>query len=148
VTSDPLIDAGSSSAEPTAGRRDGPPGPPVRFADAERINAYQLLLDLHDHALDHYLAPSRDDALAELALAAAVVSRWSSWQPIMIHAALRVGADLADIAVATGLDSDEVVRRWQRWTDVQTRLAIGERPALDPHDVRDIRLRLGQAVDE
>ncbi len=43
---------------------------PVRLVDAERINAYQLLSDLHDHALAHSLAPTREQALGELALAA------------------------------------------------------------------------------
>ena len=138
---DPLADA-ETPCETASGE------PPTRLADAERINAYQLLLDLHDHALEHCLAPSRDDALAELALAAAVVSRWSRWQPIMVHAALRAGADLADIAAATGLDSAEVVPRWQRWTDVQTQLLIGGRPTVDPDEVRRIRLRLGRGVDE
>jgi hypothetical protein len=115
---------------------------PVRFVDAERINPFQVLIDLHDHALGHSPEPSRDEALAELALAAAVVSWWSRWQPITIHAALRSGASLADIAAATGLDAQEVVRRWERWTDVQTRLDIGGRPAVDPAGVRTIRNRI------
>ncbi len=79
--------------------------PPVRFADAERINPYQLLLDLHDHALGRSAVPDRDEVLAELALAAAVVAWWSRWQPLTIHAALRAGAGLADIAAAIGFGS-------------------------------------------
>ncbi|MGI5523178.1 hypothetical protein ACQEUX_19920 [Micromonospora sp. CA-259024] len=117
-------------------------GPPVRFVDAERINPFQVLLDLHDHALGHPAAPSQRDALTELALAAAVVSWWSRWQPITIHAALRSGADLTDIVAATGLGLGEVVRRWQRWADVQTLLIIGGRTAVDPEEVRTIRRQL------
>jgi hypothetical protein len=64
----------------------------------------------------------------------------------MIHAALRTGADLADIAEATGLEVAEVVRRWRRWTDVQTRLDIGGRPAVDPAEVRAIEHRLALGV--
>jgi len=120
--------------------------PPVRFADAEEINPFKLLLDLHDHALAWTAAPGRDDVLKELALSAAVVSWWTRWQPATIHAALRTGADLADIAEATGLDVSEVVQRWRRWIDVQTRLDIGGRPAVDPVEVRAIEQRLGPGV--
>jgi hypothetical protein len=123
-----------------------PAEPPVGFVDAQEINPFKLLLDLHDHAVDWTPGSGRDDILAELALSAAVVSRWTSWQPLMIHAALRAEADLADIAEATGLEVDEVVRRWQRWTDVQARLDIRGRPAVDPTEVRTIRQRLGLGV--
>ncbi|MEV0391783.1 hypothetical protein [Polymorphospora rubra] len=123
-----------------------PTGPPVRFDDAEQINPFELLIDLHDHAVARTAASGRDDALAELALSAAVVSWWTRWQPLMIHAALRAGADLADIADATGLEIGEVVHRWRRWTDVQTRLDIGGRPALDAAKVRAIEERLGPGV--
>jgi hypothetical protein len=64
-----------------------------------------------------------------------------------VHAALRAGADLADIAAATGLDPADVVRKWLRWTDVQTRLTIGGRPAVDVEEVRTIRQRLRIGVD-
>ncbi|MBQ0894191.1 hypothetical protein KBX37_13975 [Micromonospora sp. U56] len=123
-----------------------PTEPPVRFADAEEINPFKLLLDLHDHAVVRTAAFGRDEALTELALSAAVVSWWTRWQPSVIHAALRAGADLADIADATGLDVSEVVRRWQRWVSVQTRLDIGGRPAVDPVEVRAIERRLGLGV--
>lgn len=116
--------------------------PPVRFVDAEEVNPFQVLLELHDHAVGRPATPSRHDLLAELALAAAVVSWWSRWQPMSIHAALRAGVDLADIAAATGLDPAEVVRRWLRWTDVQTQLSIGGRPAVDVEEVRTIGRRL------
>ncbi|MGI5180580.1 hypothetical protein ACQEVZ_30130 [Dactylosporangium sp. CA-152071] len=122
--------------------------PPIRFVDAEKVNPFQVLLELHDHAIGRPATPSRRDVLAELALAAAVVSWWSRWQPMSIHAALRAGADLADIAAATGLDPADVVRRWLRWTDVQTRLTIGERPAVDVEEVRTIRRRLRVEVDQ
>jgi hypothetical protein len=121
--------------------------PPVRFSDAEKINAFQVLIDLYDHALKHAPERSRNGALTELALAAAVVSWWSRWQPITIHAALRSGATLGDIAEATGLDANEVVRRWERWADVQIRLDIGGRPAVDPAEVRAIRDRFRVEVD-
>ncbi|MFV2107331.1 hypothetical protein [Micromonospora sp. LOL_015] len=120
--------------------------PPVRFVDAQEINPFKLLLDLHDHAVAWTPGSGRDDVLAELALSAAVVSRWTSWQPLMIHAALRAGADPVDIAEATGLEVDEVVRRWRRWADVQTRLDIDGRPAVDPVEVRAIEHRLGPGV--
>jgi hypothetical protein len=121
-------------------------GPPVRFSDAEKINPFHVLIELHDHALGRSSGSSRTEALTELALAAAVISWWSRWQPITIHQALRRGAGLADIADATGLDADEVVRRWERWTDVQTRLDIGRRPAVDPIEVRTIRERIRAEV--
>ncbi|NJP32861.1 hypothetical protein [Micromonospora thermarum] len=119
----------------------------MRFVDAEVINPFKLLVDLHDHAVARTAARGRNDALAELALSAVVVSWWTRWQPTMIHAALRAGAGLADIAEATGLEVGEVVRRWRRWTDVQTRLDIGGRPALDPTEVRAIAQRLDSGVD-
>lgn len=122
-------------------------GPPVRFSNAEKINPFQVLIDLHDHALGQSSGSSRAEALTELALAAAVISWWTRWQPITIHQALRRGADPADIADATGLDPDEVVHRWERWTDVQTRLDIGGRPAVDPVEVRTIRERIRPEVD-
>ena len=121
--------------------------PPTRFDDAEKINAFQVLIDLHDHATGHPLRPSRDEALTDLALSAAVVAWWSRWQPAMIHAALRVAAAVADIAAATGLDTDEVIHRWERWTDVQTRVVIGGRSLLDPDEVRTIRQRIGEEVN-
>jgi hypothetical protein len=123
-----------------------PTEPPVRFADAEEINPFQLLLDLHDHALARSPESGVDDVLAELALSAAMVSWWTRWQPSTIHTALRAGADLTDIAKATGLDASDVVRRWRRWADVQTRLDIGGRPSVDPVEVRAIERRLGSGV--
>ena len=66
--------------------------------------------------------------LAELALAAAVMSWWSRWQPVTIHAALRTGADVADIAAATGLDP-------QRWSAAGGRGPMS-RPAWSSADVR------------
>lgn len=123
-----------------------PSDPPVRFADAEEINPFQLLLDLHDHAAARTPGSGLDDVLAELALSAAVVSWWTRWQPSMIHTALRAGADLTDIARATGLDAGEVVDRWRRWVDVQTRLDIGGRPSVDPAEVQAIERRLGPGV--
>ena len=80
---------------------------PVRFADSEQRNPFRLLLELHDHAVGGPALPSWSDILAELALAAAVVSWWSRWQPVSIHAALRAGADLADMAAATGVEPVE-----------------------------------------
>jgi transposase-like protein len=67
---------------------------------------------------------------------------------MMIHCALRAGASLADIAEATGLDADEVVRRWERWTEVQTQMDIGGRPAVTPVEVRTIRNRIGLGVGQ
>lgn len=120
---------------------------PVRFADAEEINPFKLLLDLHDHAVTRTAASGPVGVLAELALSAAVVSWWTRWQPSMIHAALRAGADLTDIADATGLDTSEVVRWWQRWVNVQMRLDISGRPSVDPAEIRAIGRRLGPGVD-
>ncbi|WP_435123341.1 hypothetical protein [Micromonospora tulbaghiae] len=126
--------------------RARPSDPPVRFADAEEINPFQLLLDLHDHAVARTPGTGLDDVLTELALSAAVVSWWTRWQPSMIHAALLAGADLMDVAEATGLDASDVVRRWRRWADVQTRLDIGGRLSVDPVEVRAIEQRLGPGV--
>lgn len=64
----------------------------------------------------------------------------------MIHTALRAGMDLTDIAKATGLDAGEVVDRWRRWVDVQTRLDIGGRPSVDPAEVQAIERQLGSGV--
>ncbi|WLS43286.1 hypothetical protein Q3V37_17870 [Micromonospora profundi] len=123
-----------------------PTEPPMRLADAEEINPFQLLLDLHDHAVARTPGTGLDDVLTELALSAAVVSWWTRWQPSMIHTALRAGADLTDIAEATGLDASDVLHRWRRWADVQTRLDIGGRPSVDPIEVRAIERRLGLGV--
>ncbi|MET8251865.1 hypothetical protein [Micromonospora sp. NPDC005197] len=120
--------------------------PPVRFTDAEEINPFQLLLDLHDHAVARTPESGRVAVLTELALSAAVVSWWTRWQPSTIHSALRAGADLTDIAKATGLDAGEVVDRWRRWVNVQTRLDIGGRPSVDPVEVRAIEGRLEPGV--
>lgn len=121
--------------------------PPVRFADAEKINPFKLLRDLHDCAVARTAVSGRDDALAELALSAAVVSWLTRWQPSLIHTVLRAGADLADVADATDLGVSEVVRRWQRWADVQTRLDIGGRPSVDPAEAQAIERRLGPGAD-
>src|SRR5690349_11327695 len=124
-----------------------PVPPPTRFAEAEKINPYQILIDLHDHATGRPFPPTRNDELAELALAAAAVSWWARWQPTMIHAALRAGADLADISAATGLDIDEVIRRWQQWAAVQTSVVVAGHWLLDPDEVRAIRVRIAAEVD-
>ncbi|MFF0150620.1 hypothetical protein [Micromonospora sp. NPDC005203] len=123
-----------------------PSKPPMRFTDAEKINPFQLLVDLHDHAVARTPESGRVAALTELALSAAVVSWWTRWQPSMIHAALQAGADLTDIAKATGLDAGEVVDRWRRWVDVQTRLDIGGCPSVDPVEVHAIERRLEPGV--
>ncbi|WP_406073847.1 hypothetical protein [Micromonospora sp. NBC_01638] len=123
-----------------------PSDPPVRFADAEEINPFQLLLDLHDHAVARTPRTGLDDVLTELALSAAVMSWWTRWQPLMIHTALQAGADLTDIAKATGLDAGNVVDRCRRWADVQMRLDISGRPSVDPAEVQAIERRLGSEV--
>ncbi|MEU5552838.1 hypothetical protein ABZ738_23975 [Micromonospora sp. NPDC047793] len=108
--------------------------PPTHFDDAEKINTFQALIDLHAHATGRPLQPSRSEALAELALSAAVVAWWSRWQPIMIHTALRAGTDLTDIAAATGLDVDEVIHRGsgglmsrRAWSSADTLCSIRRR---------------------
>lgn len=126
--------------------RARPTEPPVWFADTKEINPFQLLLDLHDHAVARTPGTGLDDVLTELALSAAVVSWWTRWQPSVIHTALRAGADLTDIAKATGLDAIDVLRRWRRWADVQTRLDISGRPSVDPVEVQAIERRLGLGV--
>ncbi|AYF30495.1 hypothetical protein CSH63_24210 [Micromonospora tulbaghiae] len=123
-----------------------PSDPPVRFADAEEINPIQLLFDLHDHAAARTPESGRVAVLAELALSAAVLSWWTRWQPTMIHTALRAGADLTDIAKATGLNAGKAVDQWRRWVDVQTRLDIGGCPPVDPVEVWAIERRLGPGV--
>ncbi len=123
-----------------------PAGSPVRFADAEKINPFQLLVDLHDHVLTRPARYGRGEALAELALSAAVVSWWTRWQPSLIHTALRAGADVAAIVAATGLQPRDIIRRWCQWADVQSRLDIGGRPALDIADVQRVQRRLAAGV--
>ncbi|MFV2104271.1 hypothetical protein [Micromonospora sp. LOL_024] len=123
-----------------------PTDPPVRFADAEEINPFQLLLDLPDRAVARTPESGLDDVLAELALSGAMVFWWTRWQPSMIHAALRAGADLPDIVRATGRGASDVGRRWRRWADVQTRLDIGGRPSMGPVEVRAIERRFGLGV--
>ncbi|GIE95800.1 hypothetical protein [Paractinoplanes rishiriensis] len=120
--------------------------PPTSYTAAEKISPYQLLIDLHEHAIARPARPSSTDLLAELALAAAVVAWWRRWQPAIIHAALRAGADLPDIAAATGLDPSEVIGRWQRWAEVQTGTDIGGHPLLDPDEVRTIHHRIAKEV--
>jgi hypothetical protein len=124
-----------------------PAGPPGRFVDAEKINPFQLLVDRHDHVLTRPARSGRGDALAELALSAAIVSWRSRWQPSLIHAAFRSEADLADVATATGLEPRDVVCRWRRWTSVQSRLDIVGRLAVDLDDVRTIHQRITVEVD-
>ena len=120
--------------------------PPTSYAAAEQINPYQFLIDLHDHAIARSGQPSSTNLLAELALAAAVVTWWRRWQPAMIHAAFRAGADIADIASATGLAPAGVVGRWQRWAEVQTGTDINGHPLLDPDEVRTIRHCIAKEV--
>lgn len=123
-----------------------PTKPPVWFADSDEINPFQLLLDLHDHAVARMPSSGLDEFLTKLALSAAVVSRWTRCQPSTIHSALRAGADLTDIAKASDLDPSNVVRWWRRWADIQTRLDIGECPSMDPGEVRAIEPRHGPGV--
>lgn len=121
--------------------------PSTQFVEAEKINPYQILVDLHNHAIGRSFPPSRNSMLAELALAAAVVSSWSRWQPAMIHPALRAGADLTDVAAATGPDVDEVAKRWHKWAEVQTRVVVAGHRILDPDEVRTIRVRITAEAD-
>jgi hypothetical protein len=118
--------------------------PPTSFAAAEKINPYQLLIDLYDQAITRPGQPSSTDALTELALAAALVTWWRRWQPAMIHAALRAGADLANIAAATGLEPTEVVCRWWRWAEVQTCTDVDGHSLLDSDEVRTLRQRIAK----
>lgn len=120
--------------------------PPPTFTAAEKINPFQLLAALRDHVLGCSAEPGPDSTLVELALAAAVTAWWSLRQPATIHAAFQAGASVADVAAATRLDEAEVVRRWTRWTDVQTRLVIGGHPSADPDEVRTIRARIRAEV--
>jgi len=120
--------------------RDESTGTPVQSTDAERINPYNVLIDVHDYAIGRRVTPGREAALAGLSLAAAMVS-WPSRQwPLMIHTAPQVDADIAD---ATGQDRGEV-RRWERWA---ARLFISRRPGADPDEVRTFRDRPRSGVD-
>src|SRR5581483_10127834 len=107
---------------------------PITFADAVELGPYQSLRDLL--ALD-------GPPLGELAVAAAVVSWCSRWQPLLMHRAFVAGASLSDVALATDLDPATVVELWLEWASVQIALDIGGRPAIDPEVVADIRARLG-----
>ncbi|MFF5232068.1 hypothetical protein [Dactylosporangium sp. NPDC000521] len=115
----------------------------MTFTEAADRNPFQLLLDLYNHTQQRRPADEpADAALEELALAAAVVSWWTRWQPLTMHRAFESGATLADVASATGLTEDEAYIRWSRWTDVQSRLILGGRPAIGPDIAADIRTRL------
>jgi hypothetical protein len=127
--------------------RASAPVPPVLLVDAEKLNPYRLLVDLHDHALGRSSSSHREEVLAELALAAAVVEWWSRWQPLTIHAAFLAGAGSAEVAAATGLDREEAVSRWREWAEAQTRLIIAGRPGVDVDEIRTINERLRREVD-
>jgi hypothetical protein len=114
---------------------------PTRFDEAEKINPFQLLIALHDHALSRAPEATPDGVLAELALAAAVTAWWSRWQPMTIHATLRAGAHVPGLAEA------EVIRRWTWWTEVQTTLNIAGRPSVGSDEVRTIRQRIGEEAN-
>ncbi|MEU7871563.1 hypothetical protein [Dactylosporangium sp. NPDC049140] len=117
--------------------------PPLTFAEAADRNPFQLLLDLFNHTQRRQPAGEpAEAALEELALAAAVVSWWSRWQPLTMHRAFESGAPLSDVAGATGLTEDEAYVRWSHWADVQCTLNLGGRPAVDPAIAADIRTRL------
>lgn len=116
---------------------------PLTFAEAADRNPFQLLLDLYNHTQRRQPAGEPVDvALEELALAAAVVSWWSRWQPLTMHRAFESGASLGEVAAATGLTEDEAYVRWSHWADVQSTLILGGRPALNPAIAADIRTRL------
>ncbi|WP_327005498.1 hypothetical protein OHA72_62795 [Dactylosporangium sp. NBC_01737] len=117
--------------------------PPLTIAEAADRNPFQLLLDLYNHTRRRKPAGEpAEAALEELALAAAVVSWWSRWQPLTMHRAFESGASLGEVASATGLTEEEVYVRWSRWADVQCALILGGCPAVDPAIAADIRTRL------
>ncbi len=59
---------------------------PLAFAEVADRNPFQLLLDLYNHTQRRKSASEPvDAALEELALAAAVVSWWSRWQPLTMQ---------------------------------------------------------------
>ena len=107
---------------------------PTSYASAEQINPYQLLINLHDHAITRPAEPSSTDLLAELALAAALVTWWRRWQPAMIHAALRASAGIADITAVTGLDPAEGRRPVAPLGDGPDRRGHQRHPLLDPDE--------------
>lgn len=120
--------------------------PPVTFAEAERHNPFALLTELHNHALglnvEHQRPTDAHHHLAELALSAAVVFWWSRWQPIAMHRAFQNGATLAEVAGAAGLTETETFGRWQAWAAAQAQLVLNGQPAVDPHEINDIRRRI------
>lgn len=75
---------------------------PCGLDEAERINPFQVLPNLNDHAPTRSEAPGSEGALAELALATATMAWWTRWQPLAIHAALRAGTSVAEVALASG----------------------------------------------
>lgn len=130
-------------SEPTA----QPDEPPLTFTEAQHRNPRALLQELHDLGVEFYADElNRNDPkfhLAELALSSAVVWWWNHWQPISIHRALRAGAGLGAVAAAAGTSEAEVYEQWSTWAEQQTRLTIGDRPALTPEEVEAVRERLG-----
>ncbi len=113
----------------------------------QEISQLALVLDLHRLVAAQPAITSPRDALARLTPAGAAVSWWDRWQSSMIHAALQAEAAMADVGPWTGLDHGEVVRQWQRRADVQTRMDIGGRPAINVVEVCTVRGRLASGAN-
>lgn len=123
------------------------PQPPLTFVEARTHSPYALLHELHDQALYNYRETTPEPFLAELALSAAVVRWWTSWQPIAMERAFEAGASLEQVAAALGCAAAEVVERWSDWAGDQSQLIIGSRPSVDPDTVGKIRERLTQELN-
>ncbi len=124
---------------------DRPPAP-VTFEEAEAINPFDLLTDLHDHAMALRLDGKPPTFhLTELALSAAVVAWWSRWQPISMHRAFLAGASLGEVAAAAGATETEVYGRWSDWAERQSNTVIARRAGVDANELAAIRGRLAGA---
>jgi hypothetical protein len=138
-------DTQSSAPSQDLETEGGPYRPPLTFEEAQSHNGYRLLMELHDHAVMGIGGHSEDSPehhLTELALSAAAIHRWGSWQPLSMHRAFAAGANLAEVAAAAGTTEADVYRRWATWAGIQSQLRVGERPCLDPEVVAAVSRRL------
>lgn len=117
---------------------------PLTFEEAEAHNPFALLGELRDHAMALRIDEKPPEFhLTELALSAAVVAWWSRWQPIAMHRAFVAGANLAEVAAATGVDESEAYERWSRWAQRQSTLRTDTgRLGIDLAELAEVRARI------
>jgi hypothetical protein len=107
---------------------------PPTFAEAEKINAYTLARLWADRfRLPVRVAPEKaaavglavrtaDHEIEELATMAALRYWLDTWMGNQMHAALRCGAGVDQVAAAAGVTPADVVRQWRRFDQGQREL--------------------------